>query len=655
MTISTISPATSFADDFHATEEDWRRAAEAALKGRPLDGLIAHRSVDGHTIDAITPRRPARPIAGRPAGARWIAMTRIDLADPAAANAQALEDLNNGASGLSFMLSHPGDGLGVRANTLDRFDRALDGVLLDLAPLHLETAPFEGRVSAAMAVALVERRKLDPRSVNILFGIDLLRGLARMGALPVDWAELTSRLAELVSTLRRRGFASPVLMIDARLTHNAGGGETQELAGALAGATEHVRALLNNGIELDVAADAVAFAVSADADQFATIAKIRALRLLWAAWRREAGLDDRPAHIHAETSRRMMTLRDPHTNMIRTTIAAFAAGVGGVDSLTVLPYTAAFGASDEHGRRLARNVQSIALEESNAHRVADPAAGAGAIERLTDSLAERAWGLFQEIERWGGLLHAIRSGAWQKRITDVRDARAANVARRKTPIVGVSEFPQAGETLPTPAREEVPQDASAAASRTGDSAPDMTLFKDIVGALHSGASILTIRAGLRPNPVETVPPLDLARLSQPFEELRAQNENEALPGPVFLALVGPIVKHSARAGFVRNLLTAGGLSFHDGPIAADPETIADAFAASGARLAILCGADEGYSEQGAELVAALKARGAAVWLAGRPRDLAEALSQAGVTRFVAAGDDALETLREAARAAAGGA
>ncbi|MFD1332020.1 methylmalonyl-CoA mutase family protein, partial [Methylopila musalis] len=442
----TSPAATAFAADFAtATREDWLKAAEAALKGRPLEPVIRRRTMDGVTVNALLERTPARVVAGRPAGARWTAMTVIDIADPEAANAQALEDLNNGASGLSLVLAGPGETRGLVADTLDRLDRALDGVLLDLAPLRLELPPFHGRAAAALVTALVERRKLDPASVFVLFGADLLRDLVRTGALPCGWEEMSARLAGGIAGLRRRGFTSPALSVDVRAHHDAGATEAQELAAALASATEQVRGLVSAGLPLDVAADAVSFAFACDAEQFSTIAKLRAARLLWAAWRREAGLPDAPVHIHAETSRRMLTRRDAHTNMVRSTIAAFAAGVGGADSIVVLPFTEALGGVNADARRIARNAQAIILEETNAHRVADPAAGAGAIEAYTDDLAAAGWETFRTVEAEGGFLAAITSGAWQDRLLASRTARDAAVAKRSAPIVGVSEFPQADE------------------------------------------------------------------------------------------------------------------------------------------------------------------------------------------------------------------
>lgn len=639
---------TAFAAEFAAAGKDeWRAAAEAGLKGRPLDPVIAHRTLDGISVDAIVERAPPRVVAGRPAGERWIAMSRIDLADPEVANEQALEDLNNGASGLSIGFGAAGGAKGLMADTLDRFDAALDGVLLDLAPIHLDVLPFEGRMAAALAAALVERRGLDPADVKVLFGIDILRDLARTGALPKTWTELSHRTAGVLTALRRRGFTSPLLSIDARVFHSAGASDVQELSGAIASATEHVRALISAGVDLETAAGAISFVFACDAEQFSVIAKLRAARLLWAAWRRESGLGETPVHIHAETSRRMMTRRDPQTNMVRTTIAAFAAGVGGADSVTVLPYTTALGGADADGRRIARNAQAIILEESNSFRVADPAAGAGAIEALTDKLAESAWALFRQIERDGGFLEALVTGSWQERIGETRTARTTAIASRRTPIVGVSEFPQADERLLEVAAAVEVEPAPALKPLDVELGDDEAGFEAIVQAFLDGSSFADIRSAAKAAPSISAKPLDLGRLAAAFEDLRADNEAAESRPTVFLALIGPIAKHSARAGFVRNLLASGGLTAVDGPVAAAHDAIAEAYAASGARLAIACGSDEGYIEHGSPVVAALKAKGATVWLAGKPKEGREALHAAGVLRFVAGGDDAIQTLRDA--------
>ena len=651
MTSDAADLSTDFAAEFPADEAGWRVAAEAALKGRPLEPLLKPKLVDGLAYDAIAARAPARPIAGRPAGLRWTAMTRIDLASPADANAQALEDLNNGASGLSLALASAEGGEGVAAQTLDRLDAALAGVMLDLAPLLLDAAPFEAEAAAALAAGLVDKRGQAPADVSVLFALDLTRDLARVGALALPWEASARRLAGVVSDLLARGYAAPILMMDQRIAHDAGASEAQELAGALAAAVEHVRALGAHGLDAAAVADAMSFCFSADADQFATIAKLRAARLLWSAIRRELGLDDRPVHIHAETSRRMMARNDAQTNMVRTTIAAFSAGVGGADSVTVLPYTQPLGAAHADARRIARNAQSIVLEETNGYRVADPAAGAGAIEGLTDAIAARAWAFFREIEAEGGLHKALVSGFWAARIAETRTARERGVATRKIAVVGVSEFPKADEAaidLPAAAPAE-PAPRGAPAGPFGESG-----FSGLVAAFAAGASTADVVEVYGFDRQDVAAPLAATRLAEPYERLRAANEAAALRPSAFLALLGPVARHSARAGFIRNLLAAGGIVAIDGPASEAPGEIAEAFKASSARLAVVCGADPDYAEAGAALAAALGQAGATVWLAGRPKEGREALEGAGVARFVAAGDDAIGVLTEATAIASNG-
>lgn len=630
MTADASAFSTDFASDFPSDEAQWRKAAEVALKGRPLEPVVKAKLVDGLAFDAILPRAAVRPIAGRPAGQRWAALTRLDLADPVSANAQALEDLNNGASGLALVLT--ADGLG--ADTVESLDAALEGVILDLVTTAVEAAPLGGLQAAALVAALAEKRGHPAGDLQILFGLDLLRDVALSGA-TTDAAAL----ADAVTTLRGLGFVSSALLIDGRVAHEAGASEAQELAGVLAGAVEHVRALGAHGLDAAAVLDSTAIALAADGDQFATIAKLRAARLLFAALRREFGLPERPLHIHAETSRRMLTVNDAQTNIVRSAIAAFAAGVGGADSIVVLPHSFALGGADADARRIARNVQSIVLEETNAYRVADPAAGAGAIEALTDALAEKAWGLFQEIEAEGGALAAFKSGFWQGRIAETRKGRDRLVASRKIPLVGVSEFPKADEALPAPPASERPAD-------NGGAPAEGENFSALIEAFGTGGA-LGVGTGER-----IAEPLAPARLSEPFEKIRRANEAASPRPSVFLATLGPIARHAARAGFVRNLLAAGGLGLIDGPVDAEPSAIAEAFTSSGAKLTVICGADGDYAETGAAVAEALKGAGASVWLAGRPKEGREALEAAGVARFVAAGDDAIDILTRASSIAA---
>jgi methylmalonyl-CoA mutase len=369
-------------------------------------------------------------------------MQRVDHPDPAIANAEALHDLENGATGLSLVFAGSagahGYGLDPSPETIAR---VLDGIYLD-AGIALDLQLSQGaREALGHLAALLQQRGIAPETTAIRFGLNPIGGIAATGCSPQPWSELSARFSGIVSDLAARGFTSTIAAADGRIVHAAGGSEAQELAFVLASAVAYLRALEAGGIALDAARRMIYFRLAADADQFLTIAKFRSLRKLWARVEQACGLAPAPAHIAAETAWRMMTRRDPYVNMLRATIAVAAAGFGGADAITVLPFTAALGLPDRLARRIARNTQLILLEESHLAKVADPAAGSGGIEDLTQKLCTAAWALFQEIERAGGAVAALEQGVILNKVAATRAERLKNVARRKDALTGTSEFP----------------------------------------------------------------------------------------------------------------------------------------------------------------------------------------------------------------------
>jgi methylmalonyl-CoA mutase len=366
------------------------------------------------------------------------------------------------------------------------------------------------------------------------------------------------------------------------------------------------------------ARDAISFVLVAETDEFMTIAKFRAARLLWERVQVACGLEPAPMVLHAETAWRSLTKRDPWVNMLRGTIATFSAGIGGADSLTVQPFTAALGLPDAFARRVARNTQLVLLEEAQLARVADPAAGAGGFEALTQALCEQAWSKLQDLEREAteglpGIIAAFANGHVQAGLARQRELRAKAVATRREPLTGTSEFANLKEA-------DVAVLAVAPVAR---------------GAGRQAA----------PTAQETalrVEPLPSWRLAEAFEALRDRAEAAPAQPAVFLATLGPVADFSARAGFARNLFEAGGL--------AAPSTdgyVRDGATDIGARLACLCGSDGGYEAEAVAAAKALVASGATVWLAGRPGEMEADLRAAGVSAFIQAGCDAVAVLREA--------
>ena len=248
-----------------------------------------------------------------------------------------------------------------------------------------------------------------------------------------------------IKGLAAMGFKGPFAVADGRVIHDAGGSEVQELAFVLATGVAYLRALEGAGVALEDARGMIYARLTADADQFLTMAKFRALRLLWARIEQACGLTPKPLFIAADTAWRMLTQRDPYVNMLRATMATFSAGLGGANAITVLPHTLALGLPDPFARRVARNTQLVLLEESNLAKVSDPAAGSGGIETLTQQLCEAAWALFQEIEKAGGVFAALEQNLIQRKVAATRAAREANIARRKEVLTGASEFPNLHE------------------------------------------------------------------------------------------------------------------------------------------------------------------------------------------------------------------
>ncbi len=566
-------------------EEQWRELVDKALKGGAFDRLIS-RTLDGIEIQPLYRRNidGAPPLARVQAG-DWRALARIDHSDPQLANVQAKADIAGGAGGLHLVFAGSsgayGFGLPSDAGALRE---ALAGVDLSGLALELDLADQD---MALHVSAIVQQQGIAPGSAAISFGLCALDGRFAPDA----------GFGERAKSLAAHGFSGPLAIADARCVHDAGGSDGQELAFALAQAIATLRALEGAGFTLEAAREALSFRLALDADFFASLCKLRALRRLWAQVESACGLEPKPVRIHAQTAWRMMTRRDPWVNVLRATVAAFAGGAGGADSISVLPFTQALGLPDAFARRLARNSQLVLAEEAHIGAVADPAAGAGGFEALTQALCEKAWSLFQEIERAGSL--QLAQPMLVQAIGQARQARVRDIARRKEPITGTSSFPDLNEL------------------QQSVLAP--------LGLVYRG-----------------VGPFEQMRLAEPFELLRDSSDAllaaKGARAQVFLAVLGSPVAAAARIDFARGFFEAGGF-----------ETIASgSFADCSAGLACICGTDGAYAE-GAEAAARALAQAGArrVYLAGRGGEAEAILRAAGVDEFIHAGVDVVAVLQEA--------
>ncbi len=312
--------------------------------------------------------------------------------------------------------------------------------LLDGAPAGAKVRIDAGEATPAIVRALLPSARAGRLSLAAAF--DPLATLATRGGLSAAYDEVSGSVADLAPALDEAGMDGTAIVADGRPWSDGGASEAQELAAVLAAYVAHLRLFEARGYPLAEASRRIGVTLAAGDDQFVTIAKFRAARLLTARVLASIRVGEFRPHVHAETAWRMATRRDPHTNILRATVAAFAAAVGGADSMTVLPFDGVPGPAGPFGRRLARNTQLVLIEEANLHRVADPGAGAGAVEALTEELAEAAWESFRVIEGAGGLLAAIRSGTIQRDIAAMREARLNEVMTRERVLTGTSAFPR---------------------------------------------------------------------------------------------------------------------------------------------------------------------------------------------------------------------
>ncbi len=583
----------SLAAEFPSTtHEQWQRLVEGVLRkaGKEVSAATAEDALSTALEDGLTTRplytahdeapEPGFPgfapfvRGGRPEGntvGGWdVRQRHATLVGDA-----LLGDLENGVTSLWLTV-------GPDAIPVASLARALDGVYLDLAPVVLD-AGQEVEPAARELLRLYEERGVAREAARGNLGADPLGHEARTGEesafAPV--VELARLCAEQYPGLR-------ALTVDALPYHEAGGSTAQELGASLATGVAYLRKLTEAGLSVEQACAQLEFRFAATADQFLTIAKLRAARRLWARVAEVSGAPTAGAQVqHDVTSPVMMSRRDPWVNMLRTTVATLAAGVGGADSVTVLPFDHALGLPDAFARRIARNTSTILVEESHLARVIDPAGGSWYVERLTDELAHAGWEFFQWIEGLGGLAPALRSGRLGEALATTWAARSAKLAKRREPITGVSEFPNLSERLP--AREPAPEP----------------------------------------------PPGGLPRVrrDEAYEVLRARSDAHlAATGSrprIYLATIGPAAAHSARTAFVSNLFQAGGI---------EPVT-EGTFENSGATEVCLCSSDTLYEERAAAVAAELKAAGASqVFLAGRPGQYTD------VDAYVFAGCDAVAVL-----------
>ncbi|MET0767666.1 MAG: methylmalonyl-CoA mutase subunit beta [Aeromicrobium sp.] len=588
------TPDVQLSEGLEHTLDEWEKAAAAVLrKSRKLAddapdtdvwSRLGTTTLDGIAVTPLgTPSLSADlPDGGLPGQAPftrgstatreldgWDVRAWFTDPDPERTAKDVVTDLENGVN--SLWLS-----LGTGGVPIDALATVLEPVFVDLAAIVID-APFEP-VEAAQALADVIADKAVAAAPGTSLGADPIGATLRdRGVTDLDVAVRVARIAQPLGVR--------AVTVDATAVHDTGASDVQELAYSLAAGATYLRVLTEAGFTVEEAAGLIDFRYAATDEQFPTIAKLRAGRRLWNRVVELSGVTSAAAGQlqHAVTSRPMMSRYDPYVNMLRTTVAAFSAGVGGAASVTVLPFDEPLGLPEPFSRRIARNTSSLLISESHVAAVTDPAGGSHAVEKLTDDLARAAWELFGRIDATDDLDAAL--GLLRSAVGETVSARALDIARRTRPLTGVSEFPNLHETLP----ERRPYDR----------------------------------------------PLEVHRYGGEFEALR----DDRAADPVFLASMGTVAGYTARATFAANLLAAGGVDTVVGGPSEGVEDVLAAYDEAGKPSVVaLVGNDKAYEAWGADLVTALRGAGATyVVLAGK--------AAVGADTTIAMGLDALAFLR----------
>ncbi|MFT3782662.1 MAG: methylmalonyl-CoA mutase family protein [Nibricoccus sp.] len=671
------SPVQSL-DVARAAYTQWRTAVEAELQGAPFDKKLVTRTFEGVALQPVYTRADVAGLShadSKPGTApfvrgysasgyvsgTWEFSQEIVAARALDFNCALLTDLMRGQNSVALtpdraarngqdadVASAPVGVDGVSISDLTDLSAALKDVDISALPVHVR-AGVNALPIAATYLAQAAKNNVAGEKLTGSVTADPLGELAEQGSLPISLDAAYDALAAWTKWAHKNAPELATVGVNAGLWLEAGGNAVQELAIAIAAGVEYIRALEARKVKASTTAPRIRFTFAVGPQFFMEIAKFRAFRLLWSRVALGYELTTKAARprVHARTNRWNKTQLDPHVNMLRVTTEAFSAVLGGIDSLHIGTFDEVLGGSDEFSRRIARNLHTLLSEEFHTVAPVDPAGGSWVVEKTTDELARKAWALFQDIEKQGGLAAALRSGYVQKLIATASAEKDDAVSKRRLGLVGTNLFPNLKEKSLVRPGVDLAALASARAAelkcRRPAAAPKAkaTDVDALIQAAAAGATIGQL-AALTAASAETVTAVKPKRASEGFEALRAAADAFAKKTgsrpKVFLAKIGPVKQHKPRADFSAGFFAVGGFEAVGKEAFETAEAAAQTAAASGASIAVLCSTDETYPTLVPAFASTLKAAkpGVTVVLAGLPADKAvtESFQKAGIDEFI---------------------
>ena len=658
----------------HPSYGEWKQEVENSLKGKPIEKLYSAtyenlRIKPIYTREDIESLEHIEQYPGFPGyvrgikangyvGEPWAVSQELSANSAREWNEIIKHDLERGQTEIHLVL----DKLGFSITSLEQIEEMFSGISLRDCSLRVDAAE-NSLAFLALFAAYLQKQQIPLESVHGTIGMDPLSSLIEKGKLSTSLRTLYDIMVDITAWAEKTMPGVKTIIVHSEPYHNGGANAVQELAFAFGTAVEYLNECLNRGLTIDETAKRISFSFAVGANFFMEIAKLRAARLLWTNIVQAFGgnVESQKLNIHARTSEFTKTVYDPYVNMLRATTEAFAATVGGANSLHVSPFDEAIRQADEFSRRIARNTQLILLEESHLGKVIDPAGGSYYVESLTAQLAEEAWNLFRKIEDKGGIVKALEEGFVQAEVEKVAELRKKHVKVRKEKIVGTNVYANLAEPpiVKTEANEHIA------------ATPELTLNEENVEQVKVGfnekqfvqtaislalrrATAREIEKALAEDSLPVnIQPIRKWRLAEPFEKLRQASETHlethgSRPKVVLINL-GAIPNHKARADFITGFFEAGGFEVvkNNGYISAE-EAVQGALSLEATHY-IICGSDESYTDTVPTISAQLKKANPYVklYVAGKQAPEIEAnFIQAGIDGLIHIGSNCYETLSE---------
>ncbi|RXI98345.1 methylmalonyl-CoA mutase [Anaerobacillus alkaliphilus] len=661
------------------TYDEWKVAVEKSLKGVPFSKLLTrtyeeivlepmYQQKDVDRLEFLSALPGQYPfVRGTGIENNWLVAQEMTHPVPEKLNEWLKEDLQKGVNAINLVLnSDSKQGMvsktsrrsGTAISTLSDLETIFSDIKVNRYPLVIQSGANASIIG--LIAAYYEKHNLPLTDLRGYIGMDPLSILVSEGSLPNSIDRYLDQMAEILKWKLDNKLDVKTVFIDSSPYHNGGASAVQELAFIIDTAVYYIRGLQERGFSINEIAGSFCFSLSIGSNLFMELAKIRAVRILWANVIEAFGGNEESQKltIHARTSQWTKTIYDPYVNMLRGTVEAFTAALGSVNSLHVSPFDEAFALPNTFSRRIARNIQFIIQEEAHISKTMDPAGGSWYVEHLTEEITNKSWELFQQIEALGGMYKALNLGTPQKLVNEVAAKKKADIEKRKLVFVGATMYPNNHESFPLEHYEEMKNVVEKQSKLSKQEQPvDFSIkpgniMVDVIKAWKNGASQETIMKDLVKGSTTSIERIEGFRATDAFELLRYASEKNKATGQsasVFLTSIGPLSSHKQRSDFITSFFETGGFDVIKNNGFTDVEEAIKQTISTEATIAVLCGKNEDYLDQALEIVAAVKEQrpDMKIFVAGKQEEFLEnQLLEIGLNGFIHMGTNCYQLLKQ---------